>query len=836
STQHMCPRTDESQLPAPPLKLVIMSATLRLCDFTENQQLFPVPPPVLRIDARTFPVTVHFARRTDDDYIKAAYRSVLQIHKDLPPGSILVFVTGRQEVHRLCRMLQQWQMRASKHGDGAEGEAEEEAEEKERPLELEASDDEGNAESDAEPGELQKPPEEPRDSMQGDGSKAADAKLARSPKKAKGKKRKAPESLPKDSARDAEQGGALTAKKRRRKAKKITEAVGDANSKEEGQGGQGQGEETEAAQEEMPELSFALGEEDTVLLEAEAQAEDAKDRELRNQRKVRMTRLDKSRTAGGVFKGAGFGEGPLRVLPLYAQLSATRQLAPFAEPPEGERVVVIATNVAETSVTLPNVRYVVDTGKEKRRRYKAASGVSAFVIDRISKASADQRAGRAGRLGPGHTYRLYSSAAYENYFTKFASGPLPWVTFSRSLRSLLLSAQQPMAALEGSGYGMYLTNFVLLVQDASDSATWPGTVTILLALAFLAAGEEAHEAQTLGAPCRSLIQVNHTAAKAKVPLKAGDPTRSDKQNGGRSSTKPENSVRELLEEGSLFVRHVAISLIGVAPEEVATSMPYLVMFGILLAVLSFCALSRQTEDGAFLTSSLAHLRASSTADTASDELKAARRAARAGPRPARTGPPDLRPQAQSFQSSQTGQSPLISLCPELVVPEKVECTLLVPLVRGHAAKRASTLPVSDVKGETIFLLETIPDGRSSDGTRLILSSPMKDVRFCTCRTVATGFVFVNDKVYGGRFANLKKLDSGFTLTADSRPPFRFQGSLSTSIDATDDDGRVLAYSGVAEADSHGIPQLKLNVGPGVDAGLMVVCYAALELLHGASQS
>jgi len=194
-------------------------------------------------------------------------------------------------------------------------------------------------------------------------------------------------------------------------------------------------------------------------------------------------------------------------------------------------------------------------------------------------------------------------------------------------------------------------------------------------------------------------------------------SRSDKQNGGRSSTKPENSVSELLEEGSLFARHVAISLIGVAPEEVATSMPYLVMFGILLAVLSFCALSRQTEDGAFLTSSLAHLRASSTADTASDELKAARRAARAGPRPARTGPPDLRPQAQSSQSSQTGQSPLISLCPELVVPEKVECTLLVPLVRGHAAKRASTLPVSDVKGETIFLLETIPDGRSSDGTR-----------------------------------------------------------------------------------------------------------------------
>jgi len=355
--------------------------------------------------------------------------------------------------------------------------------------------------------------------------------------------------------------------------------------------------------------------------------------------------------------------------------------------------------------------------------------------------------------------------------------------------------------------------------------TTPGIVSILLALAFLAAGEEACEAQTLEAPGRSLVQVNHTA-KAKVrALKAESDSMRHRQNGSHSST-PEN-VSELLEEGSLFTRHVAIALIGVAPE-IAASMPYVVMFGIILAVLSFCAFSRQTEDGAFLVNRLAR----STASTVSASEKAAARAARAGPRPARTRPPELSPQAQSGQSSE--QSPLISLCPQLVVPEKVECTLLVPLVGPGLAKRASSLPVSDVKGETIFLLETVPDGRSSDGTRLILSSPVKDVRFCTCRTVATGFVLENDKVYGGRLASLKKLDSGFMLTANSRRPFRFQGSLSTSIDATDDDGKVLAYSSVAEADSSGIPKLKLSVGPGVDAGLMVVCYAALELLQGAS--
>ena len=66
---------------------------------------------------------------------------------------------------------------------------------------------------------------------------------------------------------------------------------------------------------------------------------------------------------------------------------------------------MVSTNVAETSLTIPNVKYVVDTGKEKKKVYDTRTGVSAFVVDWISKASADQRAGRAGRTGPGHCYR-----------------------------------------------------------------------------------------------------------------------------------------------------------------------------------------------------------------------------------------------------------------------------------------------------------------------------------------------------------------------------------------------------------------------------------------------
>lgn len=91
----------------PPLKLVIMSATLRVCDFTENTRLFPTPPPVVNIDAKTYPVTVHFDRYTSQNYVKDCAWKVNDIHTKLPPGSILVFVTGQREVHDVCRMLRQ---------------------------------------------------------------------------------------------------------------------------------------------------------------------------------------------------------------------------------------------------------------------------------------------------------------------------------------------------------------------------------------------------------------------------------------------------------------------------------------------------------------------------------------------------------------------------------------------------------------------------------------------------------------------------------------------------------------------------------------------------------
>lgn len=110
----------------------------------------------------------------------------------------------------------------------------------------------------------------------------------------------------------------------------------------------------------------------------------------------------------------------MHILPLYSLLPNDQQLRVFKPPPEGHRLVIVATNVAETSLTIPGIRYVVDTGRSKERQYDIASGVQSFQVSWISKASAQQRSGRAGRTGPGHCYRLYSSALYEDHFAKFS--------------------------------------------------------------------------------------------------------------------------------------------------------------------------------------------------------------------------------------------------------------------------------------------------------------------------------------------------------------------------------------------------------------------------------
>ncbi|MFG0329067.1 MAG: ATP-dependent RNA helicase HrpA [Phycisphaerales bacterium] len=103
-------------------------------------------------------------------------------------------------------------------------------------------------------------------------------------------------------------------------------------------------------------------------------------------------------------------EPGLEILPLYARLSTAEQQKVF-KPHSGRRV-VLATNVAETSLTVPGIRYVIDSGLARISRYSARSRVQRLPVEAISQASAEQRKGRCGRLGPGVCIRLFSEADF----------------------------------------------------------------------------------------------------------------------------------------------------------------------------------------------------------------------------------------------------------------------------------------------------------------------------------------------------------------------------------------------------------------------------------------
>ncbi|KAL7962404.1 P-loop containing nucleoside triphosphate hydrolase protein [Trichoderma compactum] len=105
--------------------------------------------------------------------------------------------------------------------------------------------------------------------------------------------------------------------------------------------------------------------------------------------------------------------GPLQPLPLYAGLSTEQQMYVFDKPPEGTRKVVFSTNIAEASVTIDGIVHVIDCGFVKLRAYNPKTGIETLTTTVISKASASQRAGRAGRTKPGKCYRLYTENAYQ---------------------------------------------------------------------------------------------------------------------------------------------------------------------------------------------------------------------------------------------------------------------------------------------------------------------------------------------------------------------------------------------------------------------------------------
>ena len=114
------------------------------------------------------------------------------------------------------------------------------------------------------------------------------------------------------------------------------------------------------------------------------------------------------------MKKLGTEAPELIILPIYSSLPSDLQSRIFEPAPAGSRKCVIATNIAEASLTIDGIYYVVDPGFAKIKVYNPKLGMDNLVVAPISKASAKQRCGRAGRTGPGKCYRLYTEQAYNN--------------------------------------------------------------------------------------------------------------------------------------------------------------------------------------------------------------------------------------------------------------------------------------------------------------------------------------------------------------------------------------------------------------------------------------
>ncbi|XP_051114585.1 pre-mRNA-splicing factor ATP-dependent RNA helicase DEAH1-like [Andrographis paniculata] len=141
---------------------------------------------------------------------------------------------------------------------------------------------------------------------------------------------------------------------------------------------------------------------------------------------VFLTGQEEIETAEEILKhrtrGLGTKIAELIICPIYANLPTELQAKIFEPTPEGARKVVLATNIAETSLTIDGIKYVIDPGFCKMKSYNPRTGMESLLITPISKASANQRAGRSGRTGPGKCFRLYT--AY-NYYNELDDNTIP---------------------------------------------------------------------------------------------------------------------------------------------------------------------------------------------------------------------------------------------------------------------------------------------------------------------------------------------------------------------------------------------------------------------------
>ena len=225
------------------------------------------------------------------------------------------------------------------------------------------------------------------------------------------------------------------------------------------------------------------------------------ERDIRDTEAALLDHLKGRGRRAGDDKGARPGD--IEILPLYARLTAAEQHRVFE--PHRLRRVVLATNVAETSLTVPGIRYVIDPGLARISRYSNKTKVQRLPIEPVSQASANQRAGRCGRVAEGVAIRLFSQADYLSR---------PRFTEPEILRTSLASVILQMASL---GLGA-VENFPFL--DAPDRRAVRDGVALLVEIGALAQDREGADAAPASSQYR-LTGIGRDLARLPIDPRLG---------------------------------------------------------------------------------------------------------------------------------------------------------------------------------------------------------------------------------------------------------------------------------------------------------------------------
>lgn len=225
------------------------------------------------------------------------------------------------------------------------------------------------------------------------------------------------------------------------------------------------------------------------------------ERDIRDTEAALLDHLKGRGRRAGDDKGARPGD--IEILPLYARLTAAEQHRVFE--PHRLRRVVLATNVAETSLTVPGIRYVIDPGLARISRYSNKTKVQRLPIEPVSQASANQRAGRCGRVAEGMAIRLFSQADYLSR---------PRFTEPEILRTSLASVILQMASL---GLGA-VEDFPFL--DAPDRRAVRDGVALLVEIGALAQDRETADAAQASSEYR-LTGIGRDLARLPIDPRLG---------------------------------------------------------------------------------------------------------------------------------------------------------------------------------------------------------------------------------------------------------------------------------------------------------------------------